>query len=85
MREIRRAHERGERTAVQAARRDVLPKLARIIERAIDPQPERRYQRADALEVAVDVPLWTERFDRELKDVFAIQDEIEQDESRAHH
>ena len=49
VREIRSAHERGERTAVQAARPDVPPKLARIIERAIDPRPERRYESADAL------------------------------------
>jgi serine/threonine protein kinase/tetratricopeptide (TPR) repeat protein len=49
VRELRAAHERGERTGVQTARRDVRPKLARIIERAIDPQPERRYQSADAL------------------------------------
>ena len=49
LREVRRAHERGERTAVQTARRDVPPKLARVIERAIDPRPERRYESADAL------------------------------------
>jgi TolB-like protein len=49
VRGVRRAHERGERTAVQTARRDVPPKLARVIERAIDPRPERRYESADAL------------------------------------
>ena len=49
MREVRRAHERGERTAVQTARPDVPPKLARVIERAIDPRPERRHESADAL------------------------------------
>ena len=49
VREVRRAHERGERTAVRTARRDVPPKLARVIERAIDPRPERRYESADAL------------------------------------
>ena len=49
VREVRRAHERGERTAVQTARRDVPSKLARVIERAIDPRPERRYESADAL------------------------------------
>ncbi len=47
--ELRRAQERGERTAVQHARRDVPLKVARVIERAIDPRPERRYQSADAL------------------------------------
>ena len=49
LRELRRAHERGERTAVQTARRDVPLKFARVIERAIDPRPERRYESADAL------------------------------------
>ena len=49
VRGVRRAHERGERTAVRTARRDVPPKLARVIERAIDPRPERRYESADAL------------------------------------
>ena len=49
VREVRRAHERGERTAVRSARRDVPPKLARVIERAIDPRPEQRYESADAL------------------------------------
>ena len=49
VREVRRAHERGERTAVQTARPDVPPKLARVIERAIDHRPERRYKNADAL------------------------------------
>ena len=49
VREVRRAHERGERTAVQAARRDVPSKLARVIERAIDARPERRYESAAAL------------------------------------
>ena len=49
LREVRRAHESGERTAVMTARRDVPPKLARVIERAIDPRPEQRYESADAL------------------------------------
>ncbi len=50
VREVRQAHERGERTNVQAARRDVPSKLARVIERAVDSQPERRYQSAEALQ-----------------------------------
>ena len=49
VREIRRAQELGERTAIQAARSDVPSKLARIIERAIDVRPERRYESAAAL------------------------------------
>jgi serine/threonine-protein kinase len=49
MRELRRGHERRERIDVQAARRDLPSKLSRIIERAVDPQPDRRYQSAEAL------------------------------------
>ena len=49
VREIRRAHERGERAAVRTARPGVPSKLARVIERAIDPRPGRRYENADAL------------------------------------
>ena len=50
LRDIRLAHERNERTSIRPARArpDLSPKLARIIERAIDPRPERRYQSADA-------------------------------------
>jgi eukaryotic-like serine/threonine-protein kinase len=47
--EIRRAHERGERSGIQTARSDVPSKLARVVERAIDPDPARRYETADAL------------------------------------
>ena len=39
VREIRQAQELGERTAIQTARSDVPSKLARVIERAIDPRP----------------------------------------------
>jgi TolB-like protein len=42
-------HQRRERTDVRTARPDVAPKLARIIERAIEPMPERRYQSVDVL------------------------------------
>ena len=49
LRDLRLAHERGERTSLTTARLGVAPKLARIIERAIDPAPERRYQSVDAL------------------------------------
>ena len=49
LRDLRLAHERHERTDVRTVRPDVAPKLARIIERAIDPAPERRYQSVDAL------------------------------------
>jgi TolB-like protein/Tfp pilus assembly protein PilF/tRNA A-37 threonylcarbamoyl transferase component Bud32 len=49
VREVRRAHERGKRTAVQTARSEVPWKLARVIDRAIAPRPEQRYESADAL------------------------------------
>jgi eukaryotic-like serine/threonine-protein kinase len=54
VRELRAAHERGERMPVSAARRRGVPsKLARVIERAGDPRPERRYESAGALGAAL--------------------------------
>jgi hypothetical protein len=47
--DLRRAHERGERASLRTVRPDLSPKIARIIERAIDPQPERRYASSNAL------------------------------------
>jgi serine/threonine-protein kinase len=49
VREIRRAQELGERTAIQTARSDVPSTLARVVERAIAVRPEQRYESADAL------------------------------------
>jgi tetratricopeptide (TPR) repeat protein len=49
VRGVRLAHQRGDRTPVRAARRGVPSRLARVIERAIDPDPKQRYQSADAL------------------------------------
>jgi TolB-like protein/Tfp pilus assembly protein PilF len=49
VRELRRAHQRQESTPVRTIRPDIGPRLARIIERAIDPAPERRHPSADAL------------------------------------
>jgi TolB-like protein len=46
--DVRGAHERNERVNIRTARPDLSPKLARIIERAIEPQPEHRFQSADA-------------------------------------
>ncbi len=46
--DVRLAHERNERTSIRTPRAALSPKFARIIERAIDPGPERRYQSADA-------------------------------------
>ena len=48
-RDVRRAHERHERVALRTSRPDVRPALARVIERATDPQPERRYTNVEAL------------------------------------
>ena len=53
LRGVRRAHERAERTTVRTARHGVPRTLARVIDRAIDPQPERRYPSADALRAAL--------------------------------
>lgn len=44
--DFRLAHERGERTALELARPDLPRRLCQVIERAIDSQPERRYQSA---------------------------------------
>ena len=49
LRELRAAHERGRRVSVSAARADLHPSLTRVIDRAIDPDPDRRYSTADAL------------------------------------
>jgi TolB-like protein len=38
---------------------------------------------AQLIQVAGDIPLWSERFDRELKDVFVVQDEIAGDRQQA--
>jgi TolB-like protein len=46
---LRLAHERHERLDVTTLRPDLSRKAARIIERAIDPQPERRYASANSL------------------------------------
>ena len=49
--DLRMAHQRNERIPIRTARGgpDLSPKLARIIERAIDPRPEGRYASAGAL------------------------------------
>ena len=47
--DLRRAHSHGERIQVRSARPGVPSRLARAIERAIDPQPDRRYESADTL------------------------------------
>ncbi len=49
LRDLRLAHETRVTKDVRSARPDVSPKLARIIERAIDPRPERRYESTAAI------------------------------------
>jgi serine/threonine-protein kinase len=49
LRDLRLAHESQHRTAVRTVRPDVGPRLARIIDRAIDQAPERRHPSVDAL------------------------------------
>jgi serine/threonine protein kinase/tetratricopeptide (TPR) repeat protein len=51
--DLRRAHEGRDGHDVLAIRRDVPRPLARIIERAIDPRAERRYESVDALATAL--------------------------------
>ena len=51
--DLRLAHERRDRDDVLAIRRDVPRPLARIIERAIDPDAERRYESVDALAIVL--------------------------------
>ena len=47
--DLRRAHAQGDRTNIRSARPDLPSRLARAIERASDPEPQRRYESADAL------------------------------------
>jgi serine/threonine-protein kinase len=55
VREVRRVHERNERRGLSASRTrsKVSRKLARVIDRAIDPRPEARYRSADAFAEAL--------------------------------
>ena len=49
VRDLLHAHERDDRTPLRAARSDLPTKLGRIVDRAIDPRPERRYRSAAGL------------------------------------
>ena len=51
--DLRLAHERLERAEDVELRADVPRRLRRIIDRAIDPRPERRYESAEALAAAL--------------------------------
>jgi serine/threonine-protein kinase len=49
IRDVRRAHVQNHRVGLRTSRPDVRPALARVIERAIDPRPESRYDTVEAL------------------------------------
>jgi eukaryotic-like serine/threonine-protein kinase len=49
LRDLRLAHERQQRTSLDVARPDLSPALVRIVERAIEPDAEDRYQSASSL------------------------------------
>jgi len=51
--ELRRAHQAGRHTTLRVAAPNVPTGLARVIDRALDPRPERRFQTADALAAAL--------------------------------
>ena len=51
--ELRRAHQAGRRTTIRVAGTRVPSGLARVIDRALDPRPEHRFQTADALAAAL--------------------------------
>lgn len=52
--DLRRAHACGERTCLRSRRRDLPPRVVRVIDRAIDPEPDRRYASADSLRAALE-------------------------------
>jgi TolB-like protein len=53
IRQLRLAHERHDRTPIKTVRPDVPPKLARLIDRAIDARPENRYQSVEGLKTSL--------------------------------
>lgn len=52
---LRAAHGRGEGTGIRSLRPDLPPRLARLVERAIDPDPAQRFQSAKVLAEAFSV------------------------------
>ena len=52
--ELRRAHERGDRQPLLEARDDVPANLAAVIDRAVDPDPDRRFSTAAELGAALE-------------------------------
>jgi TolB-like protein/cytochrome c-type biogenesis protein CcmH/NrfG len=53
LKDVREAHARGTRTPLAAARPDVMSAFARIVDRALDPAPDNRYDSPDALGAAL--------------------------------
>jgi serine/threonine protein kinase len=51
--EVREAHGEGTRTTLREARPDLPMALVEIVERALDPDPQKRYERPDALAAAL--------------------------------
>jgi TolB-like protein/Tfp pilus assembly protein PilF len=49
LKEVREAHARGTRAPLAAARPDLMSAFARIVDRALDPAPDNRYDSPDAL------------------------------------
>lgn len=47
--DLRLAHSRGERAALKDVRKDLPRSLARVVERALNPEPEKRHQSAGSL------------------------------------
>jgi serine/threonine-protein kinase len=53
-RTLRRAHEDGARVDLSLVRSDVPRRLGRVIDRALNPRPDERYQTSDMLRAALD-------------------------------
>ena len=51
--DLRRAHAAGQRSSLLAARGDVSRRVARVIERALDPEPDRRHRSAESLRASL--------------------------------
>jgi serine/threonine protein kinase/tetratricopeptide (TPR) repeat protein len=53
LRDIRAAHVRGERRTLREARADFSPAVAKVVDRALSPNPEERFESAAAMERAL--------------------------------
>ena len=61
--DIGAAHERGTRTRLRDARPDLAPGFVRVVEKALEPNPEQRFQTAGELEQALEDPAGEVRVD----------------------